>query len=453
MHFSLVILLAVPAIFQVAQGAKCTFRNVWSSYTCQLENQIIRNNDDLKVIGGVHIEGRVDSNVKQLESNSSIITFFPSQIVDHFENLGFLYLRNVEMKTFDRAIVNCKELSVIDLDENKIEVVPAGIFRACLKLRSFSLSFNQIKAISDDAFDGLSNLDSLWLSYNNNIKSISRQLFKNTPMLSGIFLGYNEIEEIAAGTFDDLPDLSWVSVGNNKITKWSKEILSQNPKMTVLELNGNQIRNFDADTFSNLPELIDLKLGDFMEEIPVFEGVQRLERLTILNCRFSNLSAASFAYMDSLSFLYIGNGLVETFDFSMTTPRILTNLKTLYLSNNSISTLEGSSLEMLTGLKTLGLAQNQISRLTYDTLKPVLPLEFLYIDDNQMSFIDRQIIENSTGMQVSSQRNQCFHGGFKVDESLEMIRLQRCFNSGLSIKANGFVLLVAAFVTVFLKVW
>jgi Leucine-rich repeat (LRR) protein len=178
------------------------------------------------------------------------------------------------MKTFDRAIVNCKELSVINIGENKIEVIPAGIFRACLKLRSLSMSFNQIKSISDDALVGLSNLDSLWLSYNNNIRSITRQHFKNTPMLSAIFLDRNEIEEIAVGTFDDLPKLSWVSLGNNKITRWSKEILSQNPRMTILELNGNQIRNFDADTFSNLPQLIDLTLGDFMEEFPAFEGVQ-----------------------------------------------------------------------------------------------------------------------------------------------------------------------------------
>jgi hypothetical protein len=135
----------------------------------------------------------------------------------------------------------------------------------------------------------------------------------------------------------------------------------------------------------------------------------------------------------------------------MTTPKILANLHTLYLTNNSISTLEGSSLEMLTGLKMLDLSYNQIRRLTYDTLKPVLPLEYLYIDYNEMTFIDRRIIEDSKNMLISSFGNRCYSSSFQINEVLDLKTLEKCFNSGLNLKMNSVVLIVAVFVAIFMK--
>jgi platelet glycoprotein V len=445
-----VLILAALGAFASGQRTTCTFQVVGFSYTCRLENQVIRSDNDMEQIGGVHNEDLDNINVKSLYSNSSTITVFPSLIVDHFVNLAFVKLEKVQLKTFNRAITNCKELFQVDLNENEIEVIPAGIFQKCQSLTTLSLNRNHIKTINDDAFLGLTSLNSLWL-WTNNIGSINRQIFRHTLGLRAIFLNQNEIEAVAADTFVDLQELYWLEINLNRLTKWNKDILSQNPKVEKLGLDGNQISTLDVDTFSNLPNLVELSIGSLLEEIPAFEGVQRLEKLIIGKNQIKKVSAASFAHMESLNYLYISNGLVEKLDFSMTTPRILTNLQTLYLTNNSISTLEGSSLEMLTGLQTLSLAQNQIRRLTYDTLKPVLPLESLYINYNEMTFIDRRIIEDSKNMRVYSFGNRCYSGDFHVNEALDLQTLEKCFNSGLNLKMNSVVLIVAVFVAIFMK--
>ena len=436
-------MLAFFGVFTNAQRTICTFQMLSNGYTCRLENQIINNDNDMAEVGGVHRQGSGDANVVRLDHTTSVVNVFPSLIIDKFVNLQFMNLLMVEMRVLDRFIINCQRLFQIDISRNEIQTIPAGIFRNCDRLHRVTINHNQIRTIHDNAFMGMRALASLWL-VNNEITAINSNMFLHTPILQSIFLNNNNIEVITTDTLRNLQELSWLALNNNRITTWTIDILSQNPRMTRLELSGNFIQTLDVNTFSNLPNLIELSIGSLLEEIPVFEGVQRLEHFSVIGCPIKRVTAASFIHMESLNNLWLGRNQIESVDFSMTTPRILTHLRTLSIFNNSISNLTHSNFEMLSGLTSLTLGSNQIEKLSIDTLGPVLPLISLDVNRNRIFQIDREIIEQSPGMLLLAFGNQCVSGNFLINSTFDINQLNRCFNSGMKLKVNGIILLLLA---------
>jgi insulin-like growth factor-binding protein complex acid labile subunit len=333
---------------------------------------------------------------------------------------------------------------------NFIEVIPERIFQNCAQLVLLDLNLNRIRAIADDAFVGLSSLRTLWLQ-TNSIPRISRNLLRNIPSIRSLLLSQNEIEEIPVDAFVDLAQLNGLVLNRNRIATWSGEILSRNPTVNHLDLGENRIRNIPANIFSNIPNLVTLSIGGLLEEVPAFEGISSLQNLAITNSPITRVSAFSLRHLPNLNSLNFRDCRIESVDFSMTSPRILENLRQLELQNNSISNLNESSFEMLTSLVYLGLARNQIENLTLTTLEPVLPLDSFQISHNRISRMEREIFEQSPNMIVSSEGNPCFSGSFTVGTNFDLNQLNRCFNSGLSLKMNIFVLLAAAVLAFFGK--
>lgn len=440
--------LAVLGTFVNAQQTTCTFQFIGTTYTCMLENQVVRNENDLEQIGGVHVQGFGDADVRRINQTDSTVHVFPTLMIDNFVNLFNVRLIGVEMRILNRFLTNCARLSQIDLMDNEIEAIPAGIFRNCPRINGLNFRNNRIRTIHENAFQGVSELQTLILS-GNGIVNVNRNLFSTNIQMRWISLDENEIQEINSDTFADLPQLRFLDLRNNAISSWSLEILSQNQRIEELRLGGNQITTLDASTFSNLPNLVTLSIGE-LERIPTFEGVSSLITLEINNSPVTSITAASFIHMTSLRNFFMMNGQLESVDFSMTNPQILGSLQTLALHNNSISNLEDSSFQMLTGVTSLGLNRNQIERLQIDTLGPMLPLNFLSVENNRISRIDREILERSPNMRIVAWGNQCFSGTLIVGQD-EMSRLNRCFNSGISLKINGIVIFMAAFVALFVK--
>jgi Leucine-rich repeat (LRR) protein len=437
-------LLAVTATLASAQRTTCTFQTVFLSYTCRLENQVIRNDNDMEEIGGVHNHDRVNNHVRRVDHEGSIVLVFPSLMVDHFTGLTTLILSGVQMRTMSRFIVNCRELTTVEVNRNEIEAIPSGIFRNCARMSTLRIADNRISTVHEDAFMGLGNLGTLTLT-NNSITSFTRQHLRHTTRIQTISLGRNEIEEITADTFADLTNLRTLNLNNNRLSSWSREILSQHPLIESLNLANNQFQTLAVDVFSNLPNLASLTIGG-LTEFPILEGVQRLTRFSVSGSPTTRIPSAWFANMNNLNTLVLMGNRLESVDFSMTEPKILGNLRHLDLFSNQISNLSASSFEMLTGLRILTLTFNELLHLPFEPLKPVLPLEILDIGFNRITRIDREILEKSPGMRVSASSNRCFSGNFIVNDELDWTQLDSCFNSGVSMKVSSLVLVLVGFV-------
>lgn len=261
--------------------------------------------------------------------------------------------------------------------------------------------------------------------------------------LAHFILDNNQIVELPYETLAAIPNLRTLSLKNNAITTWNVHILRFNPRLERLFLSGNQIATFEPNTFSNLPNLVELWIGDLLEEIPVLESVPSLEILMLSDNQLQNISSLSFANTRNLKSLHLDRNQLGSFEFSVTSPGVLSSLEELRVNNNSIGWLEDCSLDALTGLKRLELSFNEFRRIPYDYLKPTLPLEFLDIQRNRVADIDRRILDESENIYLLGSGNVCIDGNYLLNSTFDMDTLQDCFSGGLKLKFNAFVLISA----------
>jgi hypothetical protein len=438
----ILILVANFAALASAQGTTCTFDFMGNDYTCQLVNQTISRSEDMVTIGGVHMESFGNINVQRVDQEFSVVEVFPTELIDEFVNLRTLYLRGTRMRFWTTPIKNCARLTEIDLNMNQFASIDPNFFAECNRLSSLSMNQNRIRTITDNAFVGLSSLDTLSLS-NNIIRTITNTSFRPIGNLAHLILDNNQVVEFTYESLSAIPNLRTLSLRNNAITTWDVHILRFNPRLERLFLSGNQLKTLEPNTFSNLQNLNELWLGNLMEEVPVFESVGALEILVLNDNQLMNISSLSFANMRNLKSLHLDRNQLGSFDFSVTSPGVLSNLENLFLNNNSIGWLEDCSLEALTSLKHLEMSFNEFRRIPYDYIQPSLPLEFLDITRNRVSQIDRRVIEESPNIYLMAKDNACVNGNFLVNATFDMGDLQDCFGGGMSLKVNVFVVVLA----------
>ena len=99
---------------------------------------------------------------------------------------------------------------------SQIKKIDFNAFQGLTKLESLSLSYNAIEEIDERSFEGLSNLKELWLD-NNKLRRIDSNTFKGLTKLETLYLVDNEIEEIDERSFGSLSNLIWLSLYNNKL--------------------------------------------------------------------------------------------------------------------------------------------------------------------------------------------------------------------------------------------
>jgi hypothetical protein len=79
---------------------------------------------------------------------------------DSFVNATEVYLQDNEIRSVDglRHLSKMPKLAKLDLIENQIERLPAGIFSLFVNLRKLNLAVNNIKSLDLNCFDPMPNL-------------------------------------------------------------------------------------------------------------------------------------------------------------------------------------------------------------------------------------------------------------------------------------------------------
>jgi Leucine-rich repeat (LRR) protein len=159
-----------------------------------------------------------------------------SQIPDNFGSI-LRSMKQLRKINFCYSLIRSAEAFVdlpivdwISLYENNIEELPANAFKGCPRMTGLGLSHNPIKALRGDEFSELSGLkvlnlektkltsiapttfhplkflEQLYLggSFEENIKIIEKELFKNSTNLKEIDLRSNNIEAIHLEAFENL---------------------------------------------------------------------------------------------------------------------------------------------------------------------------------------------------------------------------------------------------------
>ncbi|XP_059831981.1 leucine-rich repeat-containing G-protein coupled receptor 4 isoform X2 [Hypanus sabinus] len=171
---------------------------------------------------------------------------------DGLDNLETLDLNYNNLMEFPEAIKSLPHLKELGFHSNNIAVIPDKAFSGNPLLRTIHLYDNPILSVGISAFQNLSELQSLDLSYNQ-IEELPS--FHGCSALEEISLKHNEIKEIRTDTFQGLYSLHYLDLSKNQISTIHKNALTTLTELTSLDLSSNQLNYFPVVGLEGLNQL------------------------------------------------------------------------------------------------------------------------------------------------------------------------------------------------------
>lgn len=152
-HFDLQKFSAIPKSEEVSiniDGNADIYRclgSIWSN--------IVRRNEKVDVINGTHLSDFDNTRLEWLTISDCVINYLPTGIDQHFVNVMFLNLTNVELLELNsddlRQFPNLISLFVI---KNKLKILTGELFRHNPQLVEVNFSENLLRFVDYQLFDG-----------------------------------------------------------------------------------------------------------------------------------------------------------------------------------------------------------------------------------------------------------------------------------------------------------
>ncbi|XP_062255893.1 toll-like receptor 21 [Platichthys flesus] len=173
----------------------------------------------------------------------------------------------------------------------------------------------------------------------NNISDIIRDL---PPSVTNLNVSLNQLRAIPDDSFIHLPNLQNLRLDQNHLINISQKAF----------LNLHQLRSLNL-SFNNISQLDPL----------VFKELHNLTFLSLTNNTLKQLPEGIFSSNLNLATLIMGQNLLMNFSGIVESVSHLTNLKTLDLCFNSLTSLSHANASLPTSLKELYLCRNQLTTL------------------------------------------------------------------------------------------
>lgn len=265
----------------------------------------------------------------QLKSlNSLKITYNPSLESINISNMVKLYSLDIE---------NNGELSTLNLENFP-------------QLQSLTIAANgKLNSLN---IDKLSLMSSISITDSAQLKTIT---VKNSVSLSIFML--STLPNVESVSFEDLPNLSSISIKNS-------------PRLKSI-------------SFKNVPSLLSIDLsGCQLTEFPQsILALKQLHTLVLTSNQLSSLPSSIANDLPNLKVLNLENNQLQGNFFQIG----LTGLGDLYLTNNSLTSIE--DIDKYVSLQNLALGYNQISTIPITIMKLSSTLKTLAIDSNKLTTV------------------------------------------------------------------
>ncbi|KAK2571751.1 Immunoglobulin superfamily containing leucine-rich repeat protein, partial [Acropora cervicornis] len=132
-------------------------------------------------------------------------------------------------------------------------------------LASWILVETQLSNVPQNAFNGLSNLETIKI-HRNPLSRIDGNAFKGLSRLEDFLATKNNLHTLPDGIFSDLVNLKMLKLGHNKITSISSNLLSGLRKLEFLSMPNNKISHVSETAFDSVASsllTLHLKHNDF----------------------------------------------------------------------------------------------------------------------------------------------------------------------------------------------
>ena len=154
------------------------------------------------------------------------------QLLQNLSNLQRLYLAN-------------SGLSADDLWDPHNETLP--VLSSLKTLKFLSLSNNNMDNLQAGTFAGLGNLTTLEM-INSNIATMDKDIFADLTSLAFLYLDKNKIKNLSPDYFTNLSSLVVVSVKDNAIKDFRADVFQNQPHFSNLYISRNQLTTIPAGT-------------------------------------------------------------------------------------------------------------------------------------------------------------------------------------------------------------
>ncbi|XP_047997437.1 protein artichoke-like isoform X1 [Leguminivora glycinivorella] len=318
-------------------------------------------------------------------------------------------------------------VQTIDLSYNAISSIPNNYFRQFPDLLHLDLSHNYIKSFDILTFEGITQLQRLYVSDNeitklgvvfarfefmkelvldhNYLTSIEESNFDKMTKLEKLNISSNILASIGDTSFDHLVELKELDLSNNTINTITKNIFQNNTNLQSLDISSNRISKIEPGAFEgkriedfkvhNNPitgalikntfqgicvDKLDLSSANVTELGPeLFEG--QFQSLNFSRNSISKIHKSSFSKLESLTELDLSFNHLQDIEFDTSN---LNNLSFFYLNNNNIKTVTKDTFKSLTSLKVVDLSNNAIENIEILSFQNLKQLETLNLNNNPL---------------------------------------------------------------------
>ena len=127
-------------------------------------------------------------------------------------------------------------LTSLAISWNRLERLYVNMFQELENCRSLSVQDNRISEIEPGSFSGLGNLEQLFLS-NNPLSTLRADMFQGLVALRQIWLIGNGLQTLGPHVFSGLVFLDCVNLAGNQLTSLSADVFSHLPRPLTLGLH------------------------------------------------------------------------------------------------------------------------------------------------------------------------------------------------------------------------
>lgn len=272
----------------------------------------------------------LENSLEYLDLERNFLTTIPSAIYT-LNKLRYLYFTSNEISAVDalpatlkvlslssnnftripiEVLINCTELSYLNMGYNRITELAAGTFEGWgTELQTLLLRNNKISDLVYGAFNGLESIKEISLSFND-IHNVHPLVFENVSrslkILELSFSIYSEDYPQEAISY--LTELMWLGLDNNNLKLIPDNSLSTLFELTYINLSFNRLtlipqRLFMADVHRNLLE-VDFSYNA-IEKISsqTFSGLELVQLINLSSNKIKCMEKSSFHNLPYLTYI------------------------------------------------------------------------------------------------------------------------------------------------------
>ena len=219
--------------------------------------------------------------IKGINLNGNKIEELPKGVFDNATGVTHLILGANKIRTIDKDVFKkLDKLRYIDFDGNPLVSVPEGLFDANTKLTMLSLMNTALEGVPDNLIKNNTELRELYLQ-DNKIKRLPDDFFSENSKLTRLTISSSQLENLPSSLGENKLYLSIIQANNNNITSIPASFASLK-NVTEIELSNNKISEVPDEFFVNMIKVskskeLRLKLGsNNIKSIPVDKMVSAL---------------------------------------------------------------------------------------------------------------------------------------------------------------------------------